>query len=653
MILSNNDVGAILSVFSDLSQSTVILRIVFTIFVVYYVSFGYCFVRNLYLSRKTGLSLPTCKYVYGLCLPLAGLPSIIIPWDQNSFFWMISSVPLRPWLKKYAPNWIYNRLSLTIYCWEYLERLRPMGELSKDREVVDSFQYVTCGRFEVWTRDREVAIEILRRPDDFRVFELVPLFMDKFGQNVISVDNPKWARHRKIVASVINERISKSVFNESLKQTDGMLEELLGGKENRAESTTTARTFDMMKKITIHVLSGAGMGVSPPWHNEAAEKPKAGFKMTYIEAVKVIIDAMAGPIILPAWLLLNWPKAFPGAQFLRSLGVGMQEFPVHLKEMLGAERVRAMENPGQRANIMSQLIAASEQPDPKEWSKNLKNRALSEEEMMGNLFVFTAAGFDTTANTLSYALALLARYPQWQEWLIEEIDSIVPTSTDLSDWDYAMIFPRVTRVMAFMLETLRLCPPLIHIVKTTRAPQTITVSHGTYWIPANTSIYINNVALHLKPDIWRDLNQPPEGENAPHAGPSPFEAEDGDGDEARFRPTRWINQKDRTLYQPPRGAFLPWSTGPRVCPGQKMAQVEFTTIFLRMLSVCRIEAEPLEIKADGFMRKETRKETNLRLDSQIRNSISLLTLQMNGVYNVNEAKGEGFRLKLTRRSRAN
>jgi cytochrome P450 len=562
---------------------------------------------------------------------------------------MVASVPLRPLLKKYAPTWLNNRLQLTIYCWEFLERLRPMRELSNDGKQVDSFQLITCGRLEVWTSDREVAWEILRRPDDFRVFEFVKLFMNKFGQNVLSVDNPLWARHRKIVASVINERISKSVFQESLKQTDGMINELLGSDEAFVEGTVTTGTFDMMRKITIHVLSGAGMGVSPSWHNEEAEKPKPGFRMTYIDAVKVIIDAMAGPMILPTRLLSNWPRVLPGADFLRSLGTAKTEFPVHTKDMLDAERARSAGQRGQNANIMSQLIAASEQAESGNEIKAIKNRALSEEEMIGNLFIFTAAGFDTTANTLSYALALLARYPQWQDWMMEEIDEIVPSSKELSDWDYATIFPKATRVMAFMLETLRLCPPLIHIAKTTRAPQTITVSHGTYWIPANTSIYINNVALHLKPEVWRDLNQHSENENAPLAGPSPFESQDGNGDETRFRPTRWIDRETQTIWQPPRGAFLPWSTGPRVCPGQKMAQVEFTTIFLRLLSVCRIEAEPLDISFDGAMRKESREEIDGRLDAQIRNSISLLTLQMNGVYNVDDAKGEGLKLRLTRR----
>jgi hypothetical protein len=182
--------------------------------------------------------------------------------------------------------------------------------------------------------------------------------------------------------------------------------------------------------------------------------------------------------------------------------------------------------------------------------------------------------------------------------------------------------------------------------------QTISVSHGTYKIPANTSLYINNVALHLDSEVWRDLNLPKPESGAPEAEDSPWRTEDGPGDEARFRPTRWFDPDTEAFFQPPRGAFLPWSMGPRVCPGQKMAQVEFVTIFLRLLATCRIEPVLLDVTENGLKRKETRQELNARLDKHVRSSTALLALQMDGLYNVDENKGDGLKLKLTRRPRS-
>jgi len=66
-----------------------------------------------------------------------------------------------------------------------------------------------------------------------------------------------------------------------------------------------------------------------------------------------------------------------------------------------------------------------------------------------------------------------------------------------------------------------------------------------------------------------------------------------------------------------------------------MAQVEFTAIFLTLFRRHRIEAVSATI--DG--REETEAEKNARLDALMGDSISILTLQMQGIYDVGEEKG--------------
>ena len=254
---------------------------------------------------------------------------------------------------------------------------------------------------------------------------------------------------------------------------------------------------------------------------------------------------------------------------------------------------------------MSQLVQASEHGDPDQQTPGeKKTQSLSDEEMMGNLFVFTGAGFDTTANTISYALITLARYPQWQEWLFEEIDDILPREAAADEeLDYATVFPKATRVLALMLEILRIFTPLVHISKQTDKPQTIQTSKGKFWLPANSTVYINGVALHIDPAVWRNLNL---AEN---------EAAD-DEDEQVFRPTRWMNPtgSQQALFQPPKGTYIPWSAGPRVCPGQKFAQVEFVTVFLTLLRHHRIEAVA--------MKNESPADVDKRLESRVKDSMS-------------------------------
>ena len=53
-------------------------------------------------------------------------------------------------------------------------------------------------------------------------------------------------------------------------------------------------------------------------------------------------------------------------------------------------------------------------------------------------------------------------------------------------------------------------------------------------------------------------------------------------DVSEFKPSRWIGDSGM-LVTPPKGTFLPWSSGPRTCPGMKMAQVEFVATMATLL----------------------------------------------------------------------
>ncbi|KAJ4396801.1 hypothetical protein N0V93_001023 [Gnomoniopsis smithogilvyi] len=602
------------------------LAILGSFLIIYCISLLYRISRNLVNARRSGL------------------PYIIIPWDQNSFLWMVVSVPLRPWLATHMPKWINDRLSLTIWGFEFHEKLRAFHQYAAPQGNDRSYAIVTPGKLEIHTRDTEIVHDVLRRPNDFFPMTETELFMNRFGSNVLTSSGDSWARQRKLVASVINERISKTVFHESIQQTKGLIDEVLAGKEV-GEST---RVFDMLKKITINVLSGAGMGASVDWDDDKGEKPNGPYRQTYMEAVKHVINGVAGPIILPEWVLSNYPSFLPGYKTLKPLGYAVQEFPIHTRRKLEEERQRTIAAHGEtRSNIMAQLLQASDQGGDPTTTKS--RQALSEEEMLGNLFIFTAAGFDTTANTLAYALALLCRYPSWQNWLFEEIDAVMPSGDDPSKpLDYAAIYPTAIRIQACMLEVLRLFPPAVHMAKMTRTPQKIPTSRGIVQLPAGATVYSHNVGLHIDPEVWRNLNLHP-GEEA------------SDVDELVFRPTRWLTNaasmshedgtapplpQQQQLFKPPKGSYVPWSSGPRVCPGQKMAQVEFTAIFLRLFQAHRVEAVPL-VKENGAV--ETIEEVEKRLEGRLKNSISILTLQMNDVYDVAEGDERGLKLRLVQR----
>nr|OQO16771.1 hypothetical protein B0A51_14993 [Rachicladosporium sp. CCFEE 5018] len=600
-----------------------IFTIVAALLTLCFLPWPYRFLRNFYYARKSGV------------------PVIILPWDQDNPLWIVISVPLRPVLQKVLPKVLFERIVLAIYGWEFHDKLGPFEQYAAPQGNDKTFFLATAGLSEITTRDPEVAWQIVSRPKDFQQAQWISAFIGRFGQNVLTTNGPTWSRQRKIITSVINERVSKVIFGESLRHTSGMMGEVFDKADgNAAEST---EVFNMMKKITINVLAGGAMGQDVTWDSDKDDKPRPGYKMTYMQSCKTVIEAVAGPIILPIWFLKSYPSFLPGHKYLSELGIAVEEFPAHTKHFLQMESERAERESGQtRSNIASQLLRANR-------GDGKSNTSLTDEELMGNLFVVSAAGFDTTANTLSYALALLCRYPEVQDWMFEEVDELL--SDDMGDdFDYVAIFPRVVRIMAVMLETLRLFVPVVHLAKETSGPQVIETSAGTVRAPASCTMYVDVVGLHLIPEIWRNLNLSDKETEARKT----VSAHDGTAlaDENVFRPTRWINPPGsaQSLYQPPRGCYMPWSGGPRICPGQKMAQVEFTAIFLGLFRRHRIEAVPLQIGDH----EETLSERNARLDALMKDSVSLLTLQMQGVYHAADASGaatpgKGVNVRISKR----
>ena len=286
------------------------------------------------------------------------------------------------------------------------------------------------------------------------------------------------------------------------------------------------------------------MGVFSSWAGDEVTDLKA-HALSYIE----VLDALTTGFILIAMMPMNLILSSVMPKGVRTIGTAAKEFPLYTQELLAAERASMDEN---KRSFISSLVKLADMQD----DADSKRQPLSEEELQGNLFQFTLAGFDTTANTMAYAVATLAVRPDIQSWITKELDEVF--SKDASP-AYEMVFPKLIRCLALMHETLRLYTPVATISRTTRAEQRITTSSGTYIVPSNTHVLIDIARMHIESDNW--------GSDCSRVPPK--------NDGSQMKPPRIL--KHSSMCQ--EGAFTPWSSGARVCPGMKMAQVEFLAAF--------------------------------------------------------------------------
>jgi cytochrome P450 len=87
-----------------------------------------------------------------------------------------------------------------------------------------------------------------------------------------------------------------------------------------------------------------------------------------------------------------------------------------------------------------------------------------------------------------------------------------------------------------------------------------------------------------------------------------------------------LDLQTEELFQPPTGLFLPWTSGPRICPGRKFAQVEFVAVIAKLFQ--KHEVEPV------LEHDETMKQARQRALDQANHSIVNMTLQMADPKNV-------------------
>jgi cytochrome P450 len=172
----------------------------------------------------------------------------------------------------------------------------------------------------------------------------------------------------------------------------------------------------------------------------------------------------------------------------------------------------------------------------------------SPEEMVDQVAIFFLAGHETSAAALGWALYLLATHPGAQARVAGEGETFAAAP------DFAALNGlRFTRDV--FRESLRLYPPVPMMVREAAAADRLrgrAVARGT-------QVVLSLWHLHRHERLWAE----------PHG----------------FDPDRWAGGC-------PRGAFLPFSAGPRVCPGAGLAMVEGPLFLALLLARWRLAPVP-------------------------------------------------------------
>lgn len=200
---------------------------------------------------------------------------------------------------------------------------------------------------------------------------------------------------------------------------------------------STRNVADDTRTLSLHVLSTAGFGKSYPFQGRSEGAPE-NVAASYKTSLQTILDncillmVLGQDFLSKSWLPSNMRK-------LHQATITFKKYKTEVYEE--QKRAVAKGEPGDE-NLMTSLVRAS--VAQKSLTESAPSNGLTESEIYGNIFVFNFAGHDTTAHTLAFAVMLLAAHPMGQDWITEEIQSVLADQNP-QEWDYQTTFPKLKR----------------------------------------------------------------------------------------------------------------------------------------------------------------------------------------------------------------
>ncbi|XP_068244963.1 probable cytochrome P450 49a1 [Palaemon carinicauda] len=177
---------------------------------------------------------------------------------------------------------------------------------------------------------------------------------------------------------------------------------------------------------------------------------------------------------------------------------------------------------------------------------------------MSDLYVylmdFLAAGIDNTSATIAFTMLNLARHPEKQAKVHEELDRVLGKDVDQLKPQH---LGQLSYLKGAVKETLRLNPVSFGVI---REPER-DIEIGGYTIPPGFAVFV----LTKQSSMME--------EHFPRA--------------TEFLPERWL--RDRPLGSINPYASLPFGVGPRSCIGRRLAEQEMYTLLARMFHKYKIE----------------------------------------------------------------
>ncbi|EOA88135.1 hypothetical protein ACJQWK_01527 [Exserohilum turcicum] len=362
------------------------------------------------------------------------------------------------------------------------------------------------------------------------------------GVGVLLAEGDEHKRQRKHLMPAFNFRHVKDLYPIFWGKSQEMTNKISETINSSPDTSSVIEIGSWASRATLDIIGVAGMGkdfdsITHP-NNELYETYRKIFSNTRgAQLVQVILG------LLPHWLATNLPLKRND-----EIGSAIRTIKSVAADLIRSKRAKMESGEAKGLDILSVAMESG---------------GFSDEDLVNQLMTFLAAGHETTASAMSWAVYLLCRHPDVQARLRQEIRAELSSALENGGQVSSTEIDRLPYLNAVLQETMRVFPPVPLTLREAAHDTTI----NSHFIPAGTTLVICPWAVNTSTHLW---------------GP----------DAREFNPERWMQPGTANTG----GAESNYATttflhGPRSCIGKDFAKAEFACLVAAFVGKFEFEFE--------------------------------------------------------------
>nr|ADW23116.1 gossypol-induced cytochrome P450 [Helicoverpa armigera] len=385
---------------------------------------------------------------------------------------------------------------------------------------------------------------------------------ERFTQNLFSTSGNKWKVLRQNLTPVFTSAKMKNMFH-LIEKCSHVFEDFLDKEAKSNEVEMRA----LVARYTMDCIGTCAFGVETKTMNVTENNPFTAvgnsiFMLSRVQGFKFVLRGI-------------YPSLFYLLGF-RTLPPEVNAFFSNL--MTGVFKGRNY-TPTSRNDFVdfvlkwkqNKTMTGDSLTNMKYDSQKKVTLEVDDDLLVAQCFIFFAAGYETSATTLSFTLYELAKHPEAQKRAIAEVDDYLRRHNNELKYECLSEMPFVE---ACFDETLRKYPVLSlltrEVVEDYTFPSGLKVEKGL-------RIFLPLYHLHHNPEFFPDPEE--------------------------YRPERFLPEnKDKIKPY----TYMPFGEGPRLCIGMRFAKMQMTAGIITLLKKYRLELAPgmpqnIEFEPNSFV----------------------------------------------------